>query len=282
MVVQEMALFLDYENIHIGMETTFGAAPDVRVLVRAIQDHFSRYGSIIIGKAYGDWERFMGVPAAFQREQVEPVYIGAKRLFPSDATVRPGVAKNAADIQLALDAQELLFSRPNISNYILVSGDYDFVPLVIRLHQHSKRVCVCGIEKRTSRDLRDLAGDDFVSVDELLGLRALNVPKLATVDWYAFVSYLDRRERGSMPFIGRKLFARELPSAVVGRFDTKEGRENVVGEAVVAGMVDLYYVPNPRVAGTQTAAVRLNRDHEFVKSTLSSQTAAGEGSRESP
>lgn len=268
----EAALFLDYENIHIGMQTTFGAIPDVHILVEAIKQHFSKYGTIIIGKAYGDWERFVGVPAALQREQIEPVYIGAKRSFGSESGLRPGVAKNAADIQLALDAQELIFTRSNINTFILISGDYDFVPLVIRLHNNSKLVCLSGIQARTSRDLKQLVGDDFVSIDELLGLKALSVPKVPTVDWYAFVKYLDQWERGSMPFIARKLFTSKLPPSVIGKFDSTEGRQMVVGEALAAGIVELHYVPNPNLPGTQTAAVRLNREHDFVQSIVGTPT----------
>jgi len=266
----ECALFLDYENIHIGMETTFGAIPDVHVLTEAIRKHFAEYGTIIMGKAYGDWERFIGVPAALQREQIEPVYIGAKRSFRGETCQRLGVAKNAADIQLALDAQQLIYTRGNINTFILISGDYDFVPLVIRLHNNSKRVCLSGIQSRTSRDLKELAGDDFVSIDELLGLKSLSVPLIPSVDWYAFVNYLYRWETGSMPFIARKLFARNLPSAIIGKFDNEKGREDVVGEAIACGILELYYVPNPNAPGTQTSAIRLNRKHEFVQSVLAS------------
>ena len=124
----ESALFLDYENIHIGMEQTFGATPDVHVLAEAIKKHFQKSGDIIIRKAYGDWERYIGVPAALQREQIEPVYIGAKRTLGGVGSSRIGTAKNAADIQLALDAQELIYSKPNISTFILISGDYDLFP----------------------------------------------------------------------------------------------------------------------------------------------------------
>lgn len=269
----ESALFLDYENIHIGMETTFGAIPDIHILIDALTKHFSKYGTIIIGKAYGDWERFVGVPAALQREQIEPVYIGAKRSFGAQSGLRPGVAKNAADIQLALDAQELIFTRTNINTFILVSGDYDFVPLVIRLHNNSKRVCLSGIEARTSRDLRQLVGEDFVSIDQLLGLKALSVPRVPTVDWYAFVKYLAQWEKGPMPFIARNLFTTKLPPSIIGKFDTHEGRQMVVGEALVAGIIELYYVPNPKMPGTQTAAIRLNRSHDFVNSVVGAAAA---------
>lgn len=268
MASQEMMLLLDYENIHIGMELTFGASPDVKTLANALRNHFSQYGTIIIGKAYGDWERFTGVPAALQREQIEPVYIGAKRHFGRDSAVRLGVAKNAADIQLALDAYEVVFTRPEVGSFILVSGDYDFVPLVIKLHQHSKRVCLSGIKGRTSKDLKDLVSDDFISIDELLGVKALNVPQLPLVDWYAFVYFLARWEKSDMPFIARKLFTKHLPSMVIGKYDTPDGRQSLVGEAITAGILDLYYVPNPEREGTQTAAIRLNRQHEYVKSIL--------------
>ncbi len=264
----EAALFLDYENIHIGMESTFGAIPDVHILIEAIKQGFTDCGTIIIGKAYGDWERFVGVPAELQREQIEPVYIGAKRRYGRDSGFRHGVAKNAADIQLALDAQELVYSRPNIGTFILISGDYDFVPLVIRLHRHSKRVCLSGIQSDTSRDLRQLVDKDFLSIDELLGLKSVGVPKIPTVDWRAFVKYLEQRQKGSMPFIARKLFAKQLPSSIIGSIDTEDARENVIGEALASDIVELYYVPNPKKEGTQTAAIRLNMDHEFVRSII--------------
>ena len=272
-MLEESALFLDYENIHIGMETTFGAVPEVHVLTEAIRQHFSQYGTIIVGKAYGDWERFVGVPAALQREQIEPIYIGGKRQLGHDSTLRPGVGKNAADIMLALDAQELIYTKPKINSFILVSGDYDFVPLVMRLHVNSKRVCLSGIEARTSRDLRQLVGKDFVSIDELLGLKALGIPKVPTVDWYALVNYLLQWETSPMPFIARKLFSNRLPSAVLGKFNNPEGRQMVVGEAVAAGILELYYVPNPQKPGTQTSAIKLNRSHDFVKAVLAAGTA---------
>lgn len=268
MTTKEAALFFDYENIHIGMETTFGAIPNVHKLSACIREHFRPHGEIIIAKAYGDWERFKGVPAALQGEQIEPVYIGAKRSFGAEGNLRPGVAKNAADIQLALDAYDLLFTRPNISTFILVSGDYDFVPLVIKLHSHSKMVCLSSILRSTSRDLRNLVGDDFVSVDELLGLIALKAPGMPTVDWYALIKYLDKWEAGPMPFIARKLLQKQLPPVIVGQFASEDGRNMVVGEALAAGILDLHYVPNPKLPGTQTAAVRLNRNNEFVESVL--------------
>ena len=73
-----------------------------------------------------------------------------------------------------------------------------------------------------------------------------------------------------MPFIGRKLFAKKLPSAIIGKFNNEKGREDVVGEAIACGILELYHVPNPTTPGTQTSAIRLNRKHEFVQSVLSS------------
>jgi|GEM_PF-757279 len=264
----EAVLFLDYENIHIGMEMSFGAIPDIHVLIKSIKERFSHYGNIVIGKAYGDWERFVGVPAALQREQIEPVYIGAKRSFTHDSGLRPGVAKNAADIQLALDAQEIMYEREHIDTFILISGDYDFLPLVIRLHNNSKKVCLSGIATHTSKDLRELVGEDFVSIDELLGLKTLMTPNIPTVDWYALVKYIDQWENGSMPFIGRNHFTTKLPPSITGKYSAREDRFMVMGEAIAAGIVNLYYVPNPKKEGTKTAAIKLNREHIFVKSVL--------------
>jgi len=268
MAKQEAALFLDYENIHIGMERTFGATPDVNILVDSIKKHFSQYGDIIIGKAYGDWEQFPGVPPALQKEQVEPVYIGAKRILGQEATSRMGVAKNAADIQLALDAQELIYTKRSIKNYILISGDYDFVPLVIRLHGHSKKVCVSGISRSTNKELKGLVGEDFVYLDELLGLKPLETPNVPTVDWTAFVKYIAYREKGTMKFLGRSFLAQQVPPEILGNYNSHEGRMMVVGEAISAGILELYTVDNPQKPAFPTSAIKLRKNNNFVKSIL--------------
>ncbi|HXF51405.1 MAG TPA: NYN domain-containing protein [Dehalococcoidia bacterium] len=104
----QAALFFDDENIRIGMEKVFGAAPDLTALWESVSKRFAPSGSFVISKAYADWERFPGAPAELQRLAIEPVYVGASRRTVNAAV---GVAKNAADIQLALDAQELVYTR---------------------------------------------------------------------------------------------------------------------------------------------------------------------------
>lgn len=135
-------LFFDYENICIGMQKAFGAAPNLAVLWESVSKRFVPSGSFVISKVYADWERFPGAPAELQRLAVEPVYVGAKRTV-GTGDERVGVAKNAADIQLALDAQELVFTRKAIGRFVLMSGDYDFVPLVLHLKRHNKEICIC-------------------------------------------------------------------------------------------------------------------------------------------
>ena len=111
-----------------------------------------------------------------------------------------------------------------------------------------------------------MVGDNFVTIDELLGLKALNVPKIAGVDWQKYVIFLDQWEKGKMPFIAKKLFAKNLPASIIGKYDTPEGREMIVGESIAAGITEVYNVPNPIAVGTNTAAIKLNRNHDFVKS----------------
>ena len=264
---QQAALFFDYANICIGMQKVFGAEPDLPVLWEAITKKFSPSGSFVISKAYADWERFTGVPAELQRLAVEPVYIGAKRKLGGGERI--GVAKNAADIQLALDAQELIYTRKTINRFVLVSGDYDFVPLVLRLMRHNKEFCVVGVERDTSRELRRLAGDNYASVDDLLGLKALSVPRVPGVDWARFIRVVDNYEQGSLQFVGRKLLTKQLPGSIIGGQYNRDLAIQCISEAIASNMLELYYVPNPEKEKTQTAAIRLNREHEYVKSVLS-------------
>ena len=71
-----------------------------------------------------------------------------------------------------------------------------------------------------------------------------------------------------MPFVGRKLFTNQLPAQVLGGQYDHDRAVQCISEAVAAGILELYYVPNPKKEGTQTAAVRLNRSNEFVESLL--------------
>lgn len=82
------------------------------------------------------------------------------------------------------------------------------------------------------------------------------------------IKVVDGYERGSMPFLGRKLLTRQLPPSVLGGQCDESRAIQCISEAINAGLLELCYVPNPKKQGTQTAAVRLNRNNEFVKSVL--------------
>src|ERR671921_1241509 len=118
-----------------------------------------RAPSIAIHRAYADWRRYVqyGTPltAASIDMIMAPAYGSAK--------------KNATDIRLAVDAMELVFTRPEIGTYILLSGDSDFASLVTKLKEYGKYVIGVGI-RESSSDLLVMNCDEYYSYNALAGL----------------------------------------------------------------------------------------------------------------
>jgi uncharacterized LabA/DUF88 family protein len=152
----QVAVFIDYDNIEISVEETFGKTADVdwnRILQAAAQ-----MGRVVLRRAYADWAE----AAAKQRQLlglgVELVHVNSKR------------GKNAADIRIVIDALELFHNdKDAFSHLILVSGDGDFTELVHRLRAHGKTVIGMGISG-TSAEYLVNACDKFIFYDKWQGV----------------------------------------------------------------------------------------------------------------
>ncbi len=149
----KLAVFIDFDNIQIGVKETLGKEFDVSVVLEALKER----GEVATKVAYGDWPR--------AGEQSRRMTQHAVQMVQRDVTPRGD--KNGADINLALDALEMAFTRHHINAFAIVGGDSDFIALVEKLKQYDKRVFVVGGRAFTSNILQRNC-HEFIAYENLL------------------------------------------------------------------------------------------------------------------
>ncbi|MFO7777471.1 MAG: NYN domain-containing protein [Nitriliruptoraceae bacterium] len=152
---ERLALYVDHENVAIGARD-IGYRFDPKPLLEALAER----GRLITRRAYADWNLFRDDRRGMVDANVELIEIPQR----SDS-----VRKNAADIQMAVDAMELALTRDFVSTFVIVSGDSDFTPLVSKLRELNKRVIGVGLKGSTSAMLPP-ACDEFIFYDRLEGI----------------------------------------------------------------------------------------------------------------
>jgi uncharacterized protein (TIGR00288 family) len=151
---ERLAMFIDHENVAIGARD-IGYRFEVAPLTEALAER----GRLVVRRAYADWNLFREDRRGMVDGNVELIEIPQR----SDS-----VRKNAADIQMAVDAMELAFTRDFVSTFVIVSGDSDFTPLVGKLRELNKRVIGVGLKGSTSAMLPP-ACDEFLFYERLEG-----------------------------------------------------------------------------------------------------------------
>ena len=182
-MAEDLAIFIDWENIYISTVTEYGAKPNVS----AILEKSREYGRIITANAYGDWTDgdFRDAPPTLYSNGISPRYISA-RYFPGGRSQKRRT--NSIDVMLAVECADFLHYHPQVDTYVLVTGDGDFIPLVSLLRSRGKNVVVIGVSEATSYHLIESA-DHFISYASLLeeerAARARDrAPKKKTTDPY--------------------------------------------------------------------------------------------------
>jgi uncharacterized LabA/DUF88 family protein len=151
-----IAVFIDFDNIEIGVKNTLGQQFDVGTVLEAIKER----GEIVSKLAYADWTR----AGDYSRHLTQH----AVRLVQRNLT--PGGDKNGADINMALDALEMAFTHQHINAYVIVGGDSDFLSLVEKLKQYDKKVFIVGGRAFTSMILQKNC-HEFIAYENLSGVR---------------------------------------------------------------------------------------------------------------
>ena len=151
-VERNLAVLIDFENIATGCEKEGLGRFDIRIVMRRLKDK----GRISVARSFADWGRW-------NRFKLDLVHEGVTMV---ELTSHGMQSKNRADIALVVDAMELAFTRNFIDTFVILSGDSDFTPLVMRLKELNKRVIGCGTRGSTSRLIAETC-DEFFFYDTL-------------------------------------------------------------------------------------------------------------------
>ena len=148
-----MALFCDFENIALGVRDARYASFDMKKVV----ERLLLKGSIIVKKAYCDWERYKDYKQVMHEASFELIEIPHLRQS----------GKNSADIRMVVDALDLCYTKLHVDTFVIISGDSDFSPLVSKLRENDKTVIGVGV-KNSSSDLLIANCDEFIFYDDLV------------------------------------------------------------------------------------------------------------------
>jgi uncharacterized protein (TIGR00288 family) len=162
-----IAVFIDFDNVEIGVKSTLGGQFDIGLVLEAIKER----GEIVTKIAYSDWKRAGDYSRLLTQHAIRMV----------QRNLTPGGDKNGADITMALDALEMAFTHDHINAFVIVGGDSDFISLVEKLKQYGRRVIVVGGRQFTSLTMQRNC-HEFIAYENLVGL-----------------SRPHRQERGSRP-----------------------------------------------------------------------------------
>jgi uncharacterized LabA/DUF88 family protein len=150
----KIAVFVDFDNIEIGVKTTLGQQFDIGLILEAIKER----GEVVTKVAYGDWKRAGDHGRLLSQHAIRMV----------QRNLTPGGDKNGADINLALDALEMAFTHAHINAFVIVGGDSDFITLVEKLKQYDRKVFVVGGRQFTSLVMQRNC-HEFIAYENLLG-----------------------------------------------------------------------------------------------------------------
>ena len=161
------ALLIDFDNVTLGIQK------DLTKELRTLLNSDIIKGKVAVQRAYADWRRYPQYIVPLSESSIDLIFAPA---FGSSK-------KNATDIRLAIDAVELVFTRPEIGTFILLSGDSDFSTMVIKLKEYGKYVIGVGIRESAS-DLLIQNCDEYFSYNDLAGLtKEVDTPSIQRDPW---------------------------------------------------------------------------------------------------
>ena len=148
-----MALFCDFENVALGVRD----AKYEKFDIKKVLERLLLKGSIVVKKAYCDWDRYKAFKQPMHEANFELIEIPHVRMS----------GKNSADIRMVVDALDLCYTKEHVDTFVIISGDSDFSPLVSKLRENAKTVIGVGV-KNSSSDLLIANCDEFIYYDDLV------------------------------------------------------------------------------------------------------------------
>ncbi|MBI2797337.1 MAG: NYN domain-containing protein [Gemmatimonadetes bacterium] len=173
------ALLIDFDNVTLGIQKDLGKE------LRSLLSSDVIKGKVAVQRAYADWRRYPQYVVSLAESSIDPIM----------AVAYGSAKKNATDIRLAIDAVELVFTRPEIGTFILLSGDSDFSSLVMKLKEYGKYVIGVGIRESAS-DLLVQNCDEYYSYNALAGLTRTADDEISHRDpWQLVSEAIERMKR---------------------------------------------------------------------------------------
>ncbi|MGH7602668.1 MAG: NYN domain-containing protein [Gemmatimonadaceae bacterium] len=256
-------LLIDFDNVTLGVRS------DLQTELKNLLSSDIVKGKVAVQRAYADWRRYPQYVVPLTESSIDLIF----------ATAYGSAKKNATDIRLAIDAMELVFSRPEIGTFILLSGDSDFSSLVIKLKEYGKYVIGVGI-RESSSDLLVQNCDEYYSYNALAGLVKSGEEEVVKHDpWDLVTEAITRMKRNGDVMRADRL--KQVMQQIDNSFDEKNlgmsKFSRFVSEAAHRGLLTLTKLENgqfevgpPRAPGTavptesvaETPAPRAAHAHE--------------------
>ena len=247
------ALLVDFDNVTMGIRS------DLQTQLRKLLNSDIIRGKVSVQRAYADWRRY-------------PQYIVPLTEASIDLIFAPAVGankKNATDIRLAIDALELVFTRPEIGTFILLSGDSDFSALVLKLKEYGKFVIGVGI-RESSSDLLVQNCDEYYSYNELTGLARTGEEEIVRHDpWELVVEAVQKMLKSGDVMRSDRL--KQVMQSIDPNFDEKDAGCNrfskFVVEAEKRGLLRLTKMENGQYAVDVGPNANVAVDHQTATET---------------
>ena len=224
------ALLIDFDNVTMGIRS------ELQTELKNLLSSDIVKGKVSVQRAYADWRRYPQYVVPLAEASIDMIM----------ATAYGSAKKNATDIRLAVDAMELVFTRPEIGTFILLSGDSDFASLVTKLKEYGKYVIGVGI-RESSSDLLVMNCDEYYSYNALAGLVKSGEEEVVKKDpWELVTEAIERMQRNNDVMRADRL--KQVMQQIDSSFDEKNlgmsKFSRFVAEAAHRGLLTLTKLEN--------------------------------------
>ena len=258
------ALLIDFDNVTIGIRS------ELQTELKNLLSSDIVKGKVSVQRAYADWRRYPQYIVPLAESSIDMIM----------ATAYGSAKKNATDIRLAVDAMELVFTRPEIGIFILLSGDSDFASLVTKLKEYGKYVIGVGI-RESSSDLLVMNCDEYYSYNALAGLVKSGEEEVVKKDpWELVTEAIARMKRNGDVMRADRL--KQVMQQIDSSFDEKNlgmsKFSRFVTEAAHRGLLTLTKLENGQFeVGPPGAARTLPAGQESAEAHAPRLAAPAEG-----
>jgi len=236
------ALLIDFDNVTMGIRS------ELQTELKNLLSSDIVKGKVSVQRAYADWRRYPQYIVPLAESSIDMIM----------ATAYGSAKKNATDIRLAVDAMELVFTRPEIGTFILLSGDSDFASLVTKLKEYGKYVIGVGI-RESSSDLLVMNCDEYYSYNALAGLVKSGEEEVVKRDpWELVTEAISRMKRNGDVMRADRL--KQVMQQIDSSFDEKNlgmsKFSRFVTEAAHRGLLTLTKLENGQLEVGPPGATR--------------------------